>query len=366
MLNASYVALLKYNIPKPKEVTNMSSQQNIMPSEPSNRRIAWYKSPISREALAALNQRSDWKGLAQALGHLGLLVVTGAAAWYAAERFSLWVLLLILFLHGTFFSFLGAGFHELSHQTVFKTKALNTVFLHLVSWLAWSNPVWYWASHQEHHKYTLHPPDDLEVVLPYELTLKSFLRSSFVNPWDFYYRLRMHIRLSLGRIEGQWEENLFPPSAVALRRKVFTWARLSLLGHLLVVGVSLYFGLWLLPILVTLGPFYGGCLVYLCSNTQHAGLQDNVADFRLCTRTFLVNPFVQFLYWHMNYHIDHHMYAAVPCYNLSKLHAQIKHDLPHCPVGLIATWKEIIAIVKQQKIDPHYQYVAELPAPRAV
>jgi fatty acid desaturase len=68
----------------------------------------------------------------------------------------------------------------------------------------------------------------------------------------------------------------------------------------------------------------------------------------------------------MNFHIDHHMYAAVPCYNLSKLHAAIKHDLPHCPVGLVETWKEIITIVKQQQIDPTYQYVAELPAPRAV
>jgi len=337
-----------------------------MAAEQNKARITWYRTPISREILAALNERSDWKGLAQALGHLGLLVVTGAAAWYAAERLPLPLLLLILYVHGMFFGFLGAAFHELSHQTVFKTKALHTVFLHLISWLSWSNPVWYWASHQEHHKYTLHPPDDLEVVLPYELTLKSFLRGVLVNPWDFYYRLKMHVRLSLGRTQGQWEEILFPPSAVALRRTVFTWARLSLLGHILVVAVSLYFGWWLVPVLITFAPFYGGCLLYLCANPQHAGLQDNVADFRLCTRTFLVHPFVQFLYWHMNFHIDHHMYAAVPCYNLSKLHAAIKHDLPHCPVGLVETWKEIITIVKQQQIDPTYQYVAELPTPRAV
>ena len=337
-----------------------------MAFEPNTHRIAWYKTPLSRESLAALNERNDWKGLAQTLGHLGLLVVTGAAAWYAAGHLPLPILLLILFVHGTVFSFLGAAFHELTHQTVFKTKALDTLFLNLISWLNWSNPVWYWASHQEHHKYTLHPPDDLEVVLPYQLTLKSFLRSSLVNPWDFCYRLKMHIRHSLGRTEGKWEESLFPQSAVALRGRVFNWARLCLLGHLLLAAVSLYFGLWLVPVLVTLAPFYGGCLLYLCANPQHAGLQDNVADFRLCTRTFLVNPFVRFLYWDMNYHIDHHMYAAVPCYNLGKLHAQIQPDLPHCPVGLLATWKEIIAIVKQQQLDPHYQYVAKLPAPIAV
>jgi len=337
-----------------------------MSVEQSKSRIAWYKTPLSREALAVLNERSDWKGLFQAVGHLGLLVLTGAAAWYAAERLPWPILLLILFVHGTIFSFLGAAFHELCHQTVFKTRALNTLFLHLISWLSWGNPVWYWASHQEHHKYTLHPPDDLEVVLPYELTLKSFLHNSLVNPWGLNYSLRMHVRLSLGRFKGKWEDTLFPESAVALRRRVIYWDRLFLLGHILVLAVSVYFRLWLVPVLITLAPFYGGCLLYLCGNTQHSGLQDNVPDFRLCTRTFLVNPFVQFLYWHMNYHIDHHMYAAVPCYNLGKLHTLIKHDLPACPVGLLATWKEIIAIVRQQQIDPHYQYVARLPAPSAV
>lgn len=30
----------------------------------------------------------------------------------------------------------------------------------------------------------------------------------------------------------------------------------------------------------------------------------------------------------MNYHIEHHMYARVPCYNLEKLHNYVKHDLP--------------------------------------
>ena len=57
------------------------------------------------------------------------------------------------------------------------------------------------------------------------------------------------------------------------------------------------------------------------------------------------------------------MYAAVPCYNLGKLHKLIKHELPHCPVGLFETWKQIITILKKQKTAPEYQYVPELPAP---
>jgi fatty acid desaturase len=66
----------------------------------------------------------------------------------------------------------------------------------------------------------------------------------------------------------------------------------------------------------------------------------------------------------MNYHIEHHMYAAVPCYHLAQLHAHIRHDLPPIPTGLLATWREIIAIVRRQRLNPEYQYVAELPATR--
>ena len=39
-------------------------------------------------------------------------------------------------------------------------------------------------------KYTLHPPEDGEVVLPVYLTLKGFLRGAFVDPLGAYHRIR--------------------------------------------------------------------------------------------------------------------------------------------------------------------------------
>ena len=135
---------------------------------------------------------------------------------------------------------------------------------------------------------------------------------------------------------------------------------------MLLTVISIALGWWMLPVLITLAPFYGGWLLFLCNNTQHVGLQDNAPDFRLCTRTIILNPFVRFLYWHMNYHIEHHMYAAVPCYHLGQLHALIADDLPDCPVGLVATWKAIIPILREQKRDPSYQYIPTLPLRPAV
>jgi len=89
-----------------------------------------------------------------------------------------------------------------------------------------------------------------------------------------------------------------------------------------------------------------------------------VPDFRLCCRTILINPVAQFLYWHMNYHTEHHMYAAVPCYKLGQLHRAIKHDLPPCPRGIVATWRQISAIVDRQDKEPDYQFAAPCPNPR--
>jgi len=72
---------------------------------------------------------------------------------------------------------------------------------------------------------------------------------------------------------------------------------------------------------------------------------------------------VRFVYWHMNFHTEHHMYAAVPCYRLARLHALIRHDLPPCADGLIAVWREIAAIQTRQTAEPDYQHHAPVPTP---
>ena len=132
-----------------------------------------------------------------------------------------------------------------------------------------------------------------------------------------------------------------------------------------IAGLALYFGAWQLPLVFTFAPFYGGWLFFLCNNTQHVGLVDHTTDFRFNTRTIILGPIVRFLYWHMNYHIEHHMYAAVPCYRLGRLHRAVVHDLPPSTVGLVDTWRQIIAIMRKQKVDDTYQFQPQLPATAA-
>jgi fatty acid desaturase len=281
------------------------------------------------------------------------------------------ILTILIFLaHGTFYAFILNGFHELSHNTVFPSRRLNSFFLHLSSFLSWNNCVFFSASHARHHRYTLHPPDDKEVVLPVNLTVGDFLLRSFINPLGLVQTVWATLRTALGQIrfekiqtpfgaiDGKWFQTLFEPGSIENRRRLRWWACCILAGHMVIIAGCLSLGWWAVPVAISAAPFYGSWLLYLLNHAQHTGLMDNVTDFRLCARTILVNPFLRFLYWNMNYHLEHHMYAAVPFYHLPSLHEAVKHDTPEPKKGLLSAWRHIIVILNRQVADPDYRYNA--------
>ena len=55
------------------------------------------------------------------------------------------------------------------------------------------------------------------------------------------------------------------------------------------------------------------------------------------------------------------MYPAVPIYNLSKIHRAIEHDFPSVPIGLRATWKEILNLGRKFLADPDIHFMPEFP-----
>ena len=331
---------------------------------PKKTRVKWYRCRIAREELAKLNRRSDFLGFAQTLGYLGVLALSAGTAVYSSRHWPWYATALLVFVNGHFWHFLINGFHELIHDSVFRTRWLNRFFLRVFSFLGWYNHHHFWASHTEHHKYALHPPDDLEVVLPTKIDFKAIRKIALINhryPWDLikgkWKAFRGHVP------DDTWSCMLFPESDPERRRAFTNWERIVFVGHLAIAAAALASGYWAVLLVVTFPKTFGLWLQFFCNSAQHVGLQDKVPDFRLCCRTIYLNPFVQFLYWHMNYHTEHHMYAAVPCYRLGRLHRLIKHDMPHCPRGLRETWKQIADILQRQQSEPDYQYIAELPTP---
>jgi fatty acid desaturase len=324
--------------------------------------ITWYRTKLSADDFKSVHAKSDFLGGMQTFGYLFILLSAAGTAVYSFNHWAWWATAGLVFLYGTVAAFVINAVHELGHGTVFKTRWLNTFFCHLFAFLGWINHETFQSSHTRHHRYTLHPPDDLELVLPMKLKFRHFFTTGIINPaYPFKVALGDTIRIARGKFRGEWELTLYPESDPGSRKAPVRWARCMLAGHSLIIVASIATGQWIIPILAFGYQFYGSWLLFLCNNTQHVGLMDHVDDFRLCCRTFTLNPVVRFLYWQMNYHIEHHMYAAVPCYHLDKLHRLIRHDLPPTPNGLIEVWKEINAIIRRQGEEPGWQYEAPLP-----
>jgi fatty acid desaturase len=337
-----------------------------------DRAINWYRCHVDKQVMAELMRTRDWPGFRQVGLQIGLFIATGALAYLAYLNitaanwyWSVPLLLLALFVHGTNGPFMGfIAVHELCHKTPFRSKFWNEFFLKLYSFISWSDYVWFRPSHIKHHQLTVHQDYDGEVVLPQNLTLKDWkfwLGLIAWNPLTTRDKLKTFFNRSRGRLDSDWYRHVLPESNEPLRREHRNWARFVLIGHALLAAAFILSGHWFLIVVFTIGTQYCSWLGFLTGMPQHIGLSPNVPDHRLCCRTFTCSRLTAFYYWNMQYHIEHHMFPAVPFYNLGKLRKVIEHDLPPAPHGLWATWKEILAIHKKQIADPAYCYVPPLP-----
>jgi rubredoxin---NAD+ reductase len=322
--------------------------------------VDWYRVPVDPDKLKELNRRSNLKGLIQAGGYLAIILGTATGTYFAWTYFSWWGLIPAFIIHSNCYAFMINGVHELVHGTVFKTKWLNNLFCGLFAWMGMINHRHFWASHSEHHKFTLNQPCDQEVNLPIRYTFKNAWDS--LKPFRFMHlfdSFKGHYKIAFGKIDGDWDKRILEDEK--REKYVRDWSLFLFFSHLLLIAVSIAMQWWLLPVLFTFATRGSQIVFFFHNNTQHVGLVDRTTDFRRNCRSFYVNPFSRFLYWQMNYHIEHHMFAGVPCYNLHKLHKEIKKDLPYTFKGIVDCWYNIIGVIYRQQEDPNYEYVAKLP-----
>ncbi len=285
----------------------------------------------------------------------------------------------VLLVLGTVSSFLiGVAPHELGHGTVFKTPMLNRFFLYLFSLISWWDPFDYASSHTYHHRYTLHPQGDREVLLPQAInTSKGFLlqmmtinlftkKGSNFGKGGFISTVITTIEAAFGKIgssnipSNEWLIAIHDDQPAEFKRSM-SWSRLLLMFHAGVVIVSVVSVYWIFVFVITLAPFIANLSSYLVGMTQHGGLKANDPDFRKSTRSIVLNPMLEFLYWRMNWHTEHHMFAGVPCYNLKKLHQAVRTDMPE-PRTLREAWHEMLDTRHKQKTNPAYYFDTPLPS----
>jgi len=315
----------------------------------------WYCSPVSRDNLRELLTRKDWPGIRDSIIYFGLLI---GLAWATLILWGSWWALIPMMMYGVLYaSASDARWHESSHGTAFKSDWLNNLLYEVASFMVLRESVpWRW-SHTRHHSDTIIVGRDPEIAVPRPPSLKE-MALKCVN-FRAFRRYIIHLTLHcLGRI-GKEEGSFIPESEYP---KVFVRARIYVLIYAVIFGLCIYYQTWL-PLVFVLGPnLYGAWLMPIYGWTQHAALAENVLDHRLNCRTVKMNFIHRFLYWNMNYHLEHHMFPLVPYHQLPKLHKLIKDDCPEPYPSLWATYREIIPAVLRQIKEPGYFVRRALPA----
>ncbi len=201
--------------------------------------------------------------------------------------------------------------HESGHGTAFKTRWIDESLYQLASFMIMRDP-----TNTRHHTDTLVVGRDPEIAVMRPARLAKLL-ANLVDLVDVPVAFGLMFRHASGQLTAE-EADYVPETE---RHKVYRTARIDLAIYAVTVASAIAFRTWL-PVVLIGGPrLYGACLFNIYALTQHAGLGENVLDHRLNTRTVKMNVVNRFLYWNMNYHVEHHMFPMVPYYRLPELRA---------------------------------------------
>ncbi len=314
----------------------------------------WYTPPIPRAELKQLMRRTDGPAIRDTLIWFAALILSGGLGCYFWRT---WAAVPFFIVYGVLYgSASDSRWHECGHRTAFKTQWMNDAVYQIACFMILREPeIWRW-SHTRHHTDTIIVGRDPEIITPRPPDVVSLLLNIFALKTVVQFVRKLFVHAS-GRLEE--DEATFVPESE--RPKVYRTARIYLAIYALVVVVCLYFRSILPAMYIGLPSLYGSWLQLYFGCTQHLGLAEDVLDHRLNSRTIYMNPVFRFVYWNMNYHVEHHLFPLVPYHALPKLHQAIKADCAPPYPSSIAAYREIIPTLARQLKDPTYFVRRELP-----
>ncbi len=308
----------------------------------------WYHSDVPRAEMKRLMKRSDGPAIRDTFVLVGAMVLfasAGVALWPSVWSAPFWLAYGVLYGSAS-----DSRWHECGHGTAFRTPWMNDAVYHVASFCIVRNPItWRW-SHARHHTDTIIVGRDPEIVAMrppdlFRVATNFFGVFDAVEGWS-----RMLLNAS-GRLSP--EEETFVPTSE--RPKVVRVARLWTLVYATTIGLAVALQSVLPLMIVGLPRLYGAWHHVMTGVLQHAGLAEDVLDHRLNSRTVYLNPVSRFVYWNMNYHVEHHMFPMVPYHRLPELHERIRHDLPAPNTSIWQAYREVIPVLRRQlRYEDHF------------
>jgi fatty acid desaturase len=265
---------------------------------------------------ASFYEKSNLQGFLVIFFHIGLLFLFLIFFHWID---SLFFKILIISCTGIVMSFLGwSGLsHELLHGNLFKNRSYNEFFLIIFSIISWNNWEYHRISHRIHHAQTLKNGVDFEFSLQQKFPSRFIIVINWIF-FDFIHLkrvLRNNILNSINVIPGPLEKYFF--LNMNARKKVVNSSRLILFFHSLIFISSFYFEEPIILIL-SFGSMFFTYFSRLFTIIQHLECICDNEDPRNVSNTILLPLIFRLLYCNMNYHIEHHISAAIPTYKLAE------------------------------------------------
>jgi len=271
---------------------------------------------LSRDEIAYFSKKSDLRGL-------GVVVQTWASILILFYVVVVWtnvftVLALLVLLPGRMLA-LSIISHDCGHRVLFESNRLNHIFgQYFASNIVFSDLPSYARSHKKHHKLAGTEQDpDLVNYKNYPVSKASFKRKLVrdITGKTGYKLLRFVVTSAFEYRKKDRRDFAWPFVKELMVQAIFA-------AFLAVIFSPLIYLLWVGTFLTTYM-----IVVRLRQLAEHAVVPDLYdLDPRKNTRTVVARWWEKLFVApnNVNYHLEHHFMASVPCYRLPELHACLK------------------------------------------
>ena len=287
---------------------------------------------IDKQDLKPYLKRNNINGVIHLFLHLLLILSTGFILFFTLGTYFQYI---VIIFHGIFIAFLYAGLHECIHKTAFKNRLLNELVGHFIGFILLRSFLNGRYRHMAHHTYTQHPEKDPDIV---------DFPSSYLNYLKHITSIKIWIRLidnifrhTLGILNRQ-EKEYIPESEIPF---LVRESRFMMIGYIFIILLSVYLSSYFFLIYWIIPRLLGEPFLRLIRMVEHTG-KEETANMIKNTRTSHASNFLKFIYWNMPFHVEHHLYANVPFYQLKKFHNLIKPHTKEYEPSVLSVHFEIL------------------------
>jgi fatty acid desaturase len=291
---------------------------------------------LDKDEIRHFSSRSDWLAWRTLATTWASIFAVFWLVDYWTNAFT--ILLAIILLSGRQLA-LAVITHECGHHTLFKRESLNRF---AGQWLAANVSLQdmykYAAGHSYHHKMAGTRDDpDLPNYQAYPVSKESFKRK-VIRDLSGQTGIRL-LRFVLQRATG-----IFSTDAKT-RAGAVPFAQQVVVSLLFAILLGLLFQPWIYLLWITSFLTTYMLILRIRQVAEHAAVPDLLdADPRNNTRTTIPFWWERLLFApnYVNYHLEHHFMASVPCYRLRELHLLLLQRGAYTDTRIFRGYREVL------------------------